>query len=639
MISLSFFDAARMTGVNDSPSTRMSGVTTTGRIMKQRQGASWVWDHFSKNKDSNSIVCIACVASQKSKPVSYSLSSGTSTLARHLRSAHKIGPPDECSSDATQSVFTTSGNVRLPDLLKDEDRARILKALVQFVAEAKQPFSIVDKKSFAQFCRALNPRYKLPSRPTLCRAIHDEYVLMHERFFQRVQSINSKVALTADGWSSRRMRGYFVITMHWIDEFWKLNKSILEFTYFPSPHTASTTSSLIFHILTTFKLLPKVQAITTDSGSEMAPAMVILRNKIEEQGHTVRPDWHVRCICHIMNRAVKDCEDVFAPQVEKLRELLKKIRATTKLREQFKPLQIALGIEEKATCDVPSLDVETRWNTMFLMVKACVKHRNVFTTMCNTAENASYLGNQALSTAEWDVMNHVCTFLERAFRFTRAASGSSYVTVSFLPLIYDALSAQCLKLLDEHGAKDAISVTTRKAADALLTKLTKYKFTMWSELTKTAQILDPRISSSNVTSEDRESFRIMLETKYGYKKELGFTGDPGEEETDISMLLNEARNARNELPVNRDEVAEFFEFTKTGDATCKDVMGWWKSMSGRFPHVSKCARDILMITGSSVASESAFSDSGDILTAERASMTDSNVSELMKLRSWFRLFD
>lgn len=91
---------------------------------------------------------------------------------------------------------------------------------------------------------------------------------------------------------------------------------------------------MIFHILTSFKLLSKVEAISTDSGSEMDPAMVRLRNN--EQGSSIRQDWHIRCICLIMNRAVKDCEEVFAPQVSKLSELLKRIRATTKLREQFK---------------------------------------------------------------------------------------------------------------------------------------------------------------------------------------------------------------------------------------------------------------------------------------------------------------
>lgn len=195
-----------------------------------------------KDASQNAFVCVVCTTVGETPPTSYSMSSGTSTWARHLRSAHGMDPNDESSSDATQSIFTSAGSVCLPQLLSDEERARIMKALVQYVADAKQPFAIVELKSFVHFCKTLNSRYTVPGRRTLCRAIHDEYLVMHESVLQRVQAINTKVALTADGWSPHRMRGYFVITMHWIDESWSLNKSILVFTYFPSPHTASTTS-------------------------------------------------------------------------------------------------------------------------------------------------------------------------------------------------------------------------------------------------------------------------------------------------------------------------------------------------------------------------------------------------------------
>lgn len=43
-----------------------------------------------------------------------------------------------------------------------------------------------------------------------------------------------------------------------------------------------------------------------------------------------------------------------------------------------------------------------------------------------------------------------------------------------------------------------------------------------------------------------------------------------------------------------------------------------KNMTARFPHISKATKDILMITGSSVASESTFLDCDDLVTAERA---------------------
>ena len=56
----------------------------------------------------------------------------------------------------------------------------------------------------------------------LYRATHDEYVVMNERFSKKVQSVNGKVAITADGWSSRCMRGYFVMTLNWIYDTWQM---------------------------------------------------------------------------------------------------------------------------------------------------------------------------------------------------------------------------------------------------------------------------------------------------------------------------------------------------------------------------------------------------------------------------------
>ena len=45
-----------------------------------------------------------------------------------------------------------------------------------------------------------------------------------------------------------------------------------------------------------------------------------------------------------------------------------------------------------------------------------------------------------------------------------------------------------------------------------------------------------------------------------------------------------------------------------------------------------------MIPGYSEAFESAFSDSGDYFTGDCASISDCNFEELMKLRSWYCLF-
>lgn len=81
---------------------------------------------------------------------------------------------------------------------------------------------------------------------------------------------------------------------------------------------------------------------------------------------------------------------------------------------------------------------------MFLMMRARLKHRKLFSALCNMPESAQALSGISFSNAEWDKVKYIRKFFRKAFRFTHITIGSSYVTISFLPLIYDAISAQCL---------------------------------------------------------------------------------------------------------------------------------------------------------------------------------------------------
>lgn len=107
------------------------------------------------------------------------------------------------------------------------------------------------------------------------------------------------------------MRGYLVVTAHWIDtkRNWKLRSCVLEVMNFPSPHNTSSTSDMLLTIFEDLNLQTRVRAVTSDRGSEMSPAMIRVRQVLNERYHlNLEEDWHVRCICHIMNQAVVDAE-------------------------------------------------------------------------------------------------------------------------------------------------------------------------------------------------------------------------------------------------------------------------------------------------------------------------------------------
>jgi hypothetical protein len=120
------------------------------------------------------------------------------------------------------------------------------------------------------------------------------------------------------------MRGYFVVALHWICDEWILRSCVLDFWYFPSPHNALTTCEIPKLILHEYDLQTRIRAITTDSASEMRPAMRLLCNHLNmEFDLGLTESFHIRCICHILNRAAIDADCVKEAEVSMVRELLK----------------------------------------------------------------------------------------------------------------------------------------------------------------------------------------------------------------------------------------------------------------------------------------------------------------------------
>ena len=72
-------------------------------------------------------------------------------------------------------------------------------------------------------------------------------------------------------------------------------------------------------ILKDLNLATRVRAITTDSGSEMTPAMELVRKWLtSEFAVKLETSWHDRCVCHIINRCVVDAEKLVKTEVGKI---------------------------------------------------------------------------------------------------------------------------------------------------------------------------------------------------------------------------------------------------------------------------------------------------------------------------------
>ena len=65
-----------------------------------------------------------------------------------------------------------------------------------------------------------------------------------------------------------------------------------------------------------------------------------------------------------------------------------------------------------------------------------------------------------------------------------------------------------------------------------------------------------------------------------------------------------------------------------------DILAWWKEKKSQFPILSAMTRDLLTVQASTVASESAFSVSGRVISPRRTKLTPLSVEVCICLKDY-----
>ncbi|KAG1933748.1 hypothetical protein F2P79_020466 [Pimephales promelas] len=98
---------------------------------------------------------------------------------------------------------------------KRVSQVNINKAVMKFVVEGLQPFSVVDLQAFKDLIQDLQPNAIIMSRPTLRSSIAEATKSMKKKLIAAMSEVEY-IATTTDCWTTRR-RSFIGITAHWLD--------------------------------------------------------------------------------------------------------------------------------------------------------------------------------------------------------------------------------------------------------------------------------------------------------------------------------------------------------------------------------------------------------------------------------------
>ncbi|KAA8538966.1 hypothetical protein F0562_025658 [Nyssa sinensis] len=586
---------------------------------KPRKRTSTIWNDFEEVVDadgSKKVKCNYCLA-KFNMP-----STGVTTqFHRHLKrcTQHQLASKKQM----VLSVETVASDCAGSIANFKYDRAKVRELAAHMTLYHEYPFMQMEDVIFNKFMRANTPYWQKITRTTIKNDCISAYEIEKKKLKTFFKSIN-KVNITTNMWKSSNQKiGYMVVTGHFIDSDWNLQKRVLNFFHVPPPHSGVIVADALQKCFIEWGIEDKVSTITVDNARYNDVALRILKDnftlkkKLSFGGRI----FHVRCCAHIINLLVQDGIKEVKGIVDIVREGVKYLIASDARMIQFSDIAKQLQLSSKKLI----LDCPTRWNSTYMMLATALEFREVFPRYQDRDPSFIYMP----SVEDWVKVEHVCDFLGTFNVITNIISRTEYPTANlFLSELWRIKVLLNEKSVDDNEFIRAMA-SMMKARNIVTVKQALYEiyneYVVTHAATHTAQGeggqgTTTEIGSSSASSGDHDIGKKIVS---GSSLILGH----------VSRTVDTIHPSKSDLDIYLDESAFI---CPDGSANKFDIMGWWKANTLKFRILSKMARDILSIPITSVASESTFSAGGRVIDPYRASLLPETVQVLLCGADWVR---
>lgn len=393
----------------------------------KRKKTSLVWDHFKKVelKNGKKWQCIHC-----KNNYSVVASGSTSHLMRHLKQTCHVYKKLVAQQKKLnfQPAKSKIGEKLSGPLLMNSggkyDHERQREATAHWIMMHEHAFSIVEKEGFHFMMKCSNISYEKISRKTLKNDCIAVYEAGRKKLKSILRTVN-KICLTTDLWKSQNQKiEYMVLTGHFIDADWVLQKHILSFVHVPPPRRGVDIADAIFKCLKDWGIENKIFSVSVDNAHyndsclKELKVLILRHQKLVLDGKL----FHVRCCAHILNLLVQDGIGKIAKIVEDVRESVKFINQSEARLQTFSQIVQQLKLGGKKLI----LDCPTRWNSTYQMLSVAMQFKEVFPRFQDREPSYTTLPDDD----DWEKVEKVSKLLEVFNIVTNIISGSEYPTAN-----------------------------------------------------------------------------------------------------------------------------------------------------------------------------------------------------------------
>lgn len=311
--------------------------------------------HPDGTVDKTKVVCTYCNAE-------FSFHRSTTSLKYHLRAKHVFADANK-NANSGPGGLTTSSNARQTTLaefsrgnVNKATTEKLNNAIAKWIATDCRPINIVEDRGLLNiiYVATGDPSYKLPSRGTVVKRIHELYDINKTGKVQQLADATF-IALTGDHWTSVGNHNYLGVTAHLIDIKWQLHSFTLGVLKTEERHFADACAGQFLQVAKEWDVTEKVTTLGTDSAHNMVAAARSL------------PFEHVPCVAHAIQRVITVAlrDSGFDAPLAKCRKIVGHFKHSPANTSELKAQQASLGLQEESLVQ----DVPTRWNSTLEMIK------------------------------------------------------------------------------------------------------------------------------------------------------------------------------------------------------------------------------------------------------------------------------